>query len=206
MGHVYGLRLRGSDNIRYVGKTIGTAEKRLKSHFKCARRGDKRPLYDWMRKYGLDQIEFVILDENDEPSVLSTLEVKWISDLREKGYSLLNLTDGGEGTPGWVPPPEWIEKVRAQVVGRRHSEETKQLMRERSTGKKHSPEVREKLKRAWTDERKKVASAKLQELRPTYVYTDESRRKQGEAAKKNNHQRWHVNRDIINPKCVLCAP
>ena len=39
-------------------------------------------------------------------------EVRWIKALRDSGYELTNLTDGGEGTKGFRPSEETKEKMR----------------------------------------------------------------------------------------------
>src|SRR5579859_5747901 len=36
------------------------------------------------------------------------------------------------------------------------------------------------------------------------VFSDEHRNKLSEAARKDRHNRYHVNRNITNPKCLLC--
>lgn len=44
-------------------------------------------------------------------------EVRWIKAFRDAGYNLVNLTDGGEGTKGWVPSEETRAKYRARSAG-----------------------------------------------------------------------------------------
>ena len=70
-------------------------------------------------KYGKYSWEFDILETTNDKIKLSELEQKWIAILsatdRDRGY---NMTDGGDGTPGY-----------------RHTEYSKQLMRDARLGK-----------------------------------------------------------------------
>lgn len=55
------------------------------------------PLYNAIRKYGLENFSFVILEECDDLKLLKEKEKKWIKyyDSINNGY---NLTEGGEHT------------------------------------------------------------------------------------------------------------
>jgi group I intron endonuclease len=48
-------------------------------------------------KYGALNFSFEILEHADNESQAFELERQWISNLREQGFVLYNLTDGGEG-------------------------------------------------------------------------------------------------------------
>ena len=87
------------------------------------------------------------------------IEIERISQLREMGVKLCNMTDGGEGMSGYVPSSETREKLSKALKGRKHSEETlKKIVkasRSRSQevfkkisvslkGYKHSEETKEK--------------------------------------------------------------
>ena len=50
MGHVYGVRLLGDVEYRYVGLTTKTLVRRKSEHFKLAARGRKTAFADWLRK------------------------------------------------------------------------------------------------------------------------------------------------------------
>lgn len=60
---------------------------------------------------------------------------------------LRNLTNGGEGTSGWVATPEFREKRRQIMLGQKRSEDTKQKIALAHRGKKVSEETREKLRK-----------------------------------------------------------
>lgn len=98
---IYGLH-RGDGVIRYVGLTTNTAPHRLSQHRTVALRGDRRPLYYWMRKHGPQTIESVVLEIVVDPTKLDEREIHWISELgtfiglktERNGF---NCTTGGRG-------------------------------------------------------------------------------------------------------------
>jgi hypothetical protein len=71
----------------------------------------------WVRKlhslgltYGIDVLEDVgSLDGLDDA------ERKWIAVYRSRESDLTNCTDGGEGTPGWIPPAEFRDEIRRRT-------------------------------------------------------------------------------------------
>ena len=98
MGYIYCITnlINGK---KYVGKTTQTIEQRFKEHCRDSRKEvyKKRPLYDAMRKYGVEnfkveQLEEVLVDDN-----LSDREVFWIKELQSYGHNGYNATEGGDG-------------------------------------------------------------------------------------------------------------
>lgn len=83
--------------IRYVGKTCGTLEQRVKSHL--SERNRNRPVNRWVKKHK-DSFFIVQLELVPDGGNWSTAEQKWIADLRARGIPLLNLLKGGEGPNG----------------------------------------------------------------------------------------------------------
>lgn len=81
----------------YVGKTIYTVEKRWKEHCKDSLRTkmEKRPLYNAMKKYGIDNFSVEPLEECST-KLLDEREKYWIEylDTYHNGY---NATMGGDG-------------------------------------------------------------------------------------------------------------
>jgi hypothetical protein len=47
--YIYGLIDPHDYKVRYVGRTSCRMDKRLTEHIQFARRGDPRPVYDWIR-------------------------------------------------------------------------------------------------------------------------------------------------------------
>jgi NUMOD3 motif len=76
-------------------------------------------------------------------------EVRWIKALKNSGYRLVNLTDGGDGFFGyWLGRKQTdshIQNAAKTRIGRKHSSETKIKMSNAQKGKKFSEEHRKKL-------------------------------------------------------------
>lgn len=81
----------------YVGKTLGTVEKRFNEHLRDAKRRqyEKRPLYTAINKYGIDNFDVKTLEKCDN-NIISQREIYWIEyyNTYKSGY---NATKGGDG-------------------------------------------------------------------------------------------------------------
>jgi hypothetical protein len=97
-GTVYALCDPRNDAVRYVGMTLD-ADKRLRRHLRNADRGQDLPVYDWIHSIGEDPVveplELVVPE-----FLLAARERFWIADLRARGCSLLNATEGGDCVGG----------------------------------------------------------------------------------------------------------
>lgn len=146
--------------LRYVGKTIHTVEKRLRLHLSNARRFDPKQSYvgNWLRS--LMARGFV-----PEARLLQTVsgdswaeaEKYWIFHFRTEGCRLVNLAEGGQGTPGCRHSVEQSKAIGDKNRGRKHTAETRALMSvialqrdpsTRRTGWHHSEEMKVKLSHA----------------------------------------------------------
>lgn len=102
--YVY-LHRRGDTNeVFYVGKGSGNR----------AYDTNSRSTW-WTRIYNKcgRSVEFVEIGITEDDAF--DLEVETIRFYRECGHPLCNLTDGGEGTSGYKPPPEVTAKIVAAV-------------------------------------------------------------------------------------------
>ena len=132
--------------IRYVGK--GRPLKRYRAHIHCARReGPIRCTLgvrhthccNWLRNVlvaGLLPGQRIL--EWTSPRDGGERERAWIRSLREQGAHLTNLTDGGEGTPGYKQLPETIAKKSAAQKGKKPSPETVAAARLANIGNKYA--------------------------------------------------------------------
>ena len=86
----------------YIGKTSNTVEERFKEHIQDSKkeRCEKRPLYDAMNKYGIENFRIEQIEEVKNDEVASEREQFWINQLRTyigfidcNGY---NATLGGD--------------------------------------------------------------------------------------------------------------
>ena len=82
---------------QYVGKTLKNPTQRFKEHCRDSKkeRCSKRPLYDAMNKYGIDNFSISIIEECSDIEI-NEKEIYWINKLNtySNGY---NATKGGDG-------------------------------------------------------------------------------------------------------------
>lgn len=164
----------------YVGKTVNI-ERRWKKHLSNVGCGDTH-LSRAMRKHGVENFDFKIVDEHEEESyALNVLEPMWISKLRESGVHLYNMTEGGEGISGFAHSEQTIAKMSQSQTGRVISEETKQKIREKLAGVRPSDEsiakIREKLKGKKKPTRSAAHCQKLSEAAQTRGPMSEEQKK-----------------------------
>ena len=102
----------------YVGQTVqSNAKMRWYSHCDMARKGKKSYLYDSMRKYGIDQFEWKVVDSASTIDELNILETTWAHKLRTNGIILYNNRETGGNKKHSL---ESIEKMR-RVQKLRHA-------------------------------------------------------------------------------------
>lgn len=100
MSYIY-LITNKINGKQYVGKTENTIDKRWKEHKQDYKkeRCEKRPLYDAMQKYGIDNFEIKELEYLEKGGkLLSEREKYWIQKLNTYGHNGYNATKGGDGT------------------------------------------------------------------------------------------------------------
>ena len=105
------------------------------------------------------------------------LEVEEIARHREGGASLVNLTNGGDGTAGLVRSPEWCAMMSAVHKGKVLSEETKRKISEsvRNSGYVITEEARRKISETHKGQKRSLG----------YRHTEEWKAKQKEWTKGN---------------------
>ena len=95
MAYIYKITNDINDKI-YIGKTNFSIEKRFKEHCLDAfrERNEKRPLYNAMKKYGIEQFHVELIEETNNPE---EREIYWIQHFNsyQDGY---NATMGGDGS------------------------------------------------------------------------------------------------------------
>ena len=89
----------------YVGQTIHP-EARFKRHIDYAiNKKDNNKFHNALRKYGLDNFVYCVLEENVLIDNLDMREIYWIEEF-DSFYSGYNLTLGGDGSKGFIMPEE----------------------------------------------------------------------------------------------------
>lgn len=124
---IYGLVDPRSGCLRYVGQTKNLKE-RFWGHTGMASVSRHR-CAAWirgLRKLGLKPVLEVLEEVSTEQA--NDAERFWIASLRAAGASLLNMTDGGDGSPGVARPD-----VTVRFKGIPKSEATKERMRAAKT-------------------------------------------------------------------------
>ena len=115
---IYGLRLRGTDEFRYVGQTAQHLEQRLYQHAWAAQKRPTAPVAQWIAEVGAENIEAEILAATHvlERSAADELEMRFIRHYTDAGPRLVNETKGGPGraTEEHAPPPP--RKARGAVA------------------------------------------------------------------------------------------
>lgn len=160
---IYGLTRVDDENftIRYVGQTrLGLAARR-RSYRDELSSGRRRPVLDWIRKYGLERISFVVLEVLEGAELLDSTEVWWIDFLNtHHGTTGLNMNDGGGGNLGSKWSDESRERQSKMYSGSGNprwgavmSPETRKRIGDGNRGKEISAQQRQKLSVAFTGEK-----------------------------------------------------
>jgi len=151
MHYIYVIINKVNNKI-YVGQTINIYARWLK-HISCSRDVYNHPLYNSMRKYGIDNFYIEKIDECDSLEECNKLEEWWIKYLQTQnrlfGYNInfggdnkkmteetkqkLSLLNNGEGNP---------------FFGKTHSEETKKILSEIKIGITLSKETKQKMSKS----------------------------------------------------------
>ena len=207
MAVVYLHRRMDTNEVFYVG--IGVNEKR--PYDKNKRNRLWKNVVNKCKDY-----EVEILHENISYQECKIIEIDLINKYGRKDLgtgTLCNLTDGGDGTVGWIVSDETRRKISEAQKGEKHpmfgktpSEETRRKISESGKGKTgeksnrfgktHSEETRRKMSetakgKTFSDEtRRKISEAgkgKTGEKHPMFgkTHSEETRRKMSETRRKN---------------------
>ncbi len=214
VAYIYGLSLDGVD-IRYVGQTRISIKHRFYAHSKAAYRGEKTPLYHWMRKHGIHNVVATLLEETSLESA-DEREIFWIAALRQETGRLLNLAGGGRNA-GEVHS-DTREKMRQNVAKYKNDPAWRAQISASVKATLDTPEHKARIKRQrkemWDDEafRERHRESMKRSAQTTYgtekrsVATKKAWANRSEASRAAPaHQRWHVNRGVVNVECELCV-
>lgn len=148
---------RNPNDIRYVGKTTQILERRLQGHLCDAKRIKKlgktnRYSLNWINKELNDGYE-IIIEELDSmifenKNEWKWLEKYWIAQLKIWGFSLTNLTEGGEDNYLPHPTEETIRKRAEKIIGKARDLETKKKISKKLTGITRTEETKEKVRKS----------------------------------------------------------
>ena len=149
MNKIYALKDPISSEIRYIGKTKNSLQKRLYEHCTIRNLKPNNHKNNWI-KYLLksEQRPIIVLIEEVEELNWQEREIYWINFYKNKGSNLTNSTDGGEGGNGTKKTKEHIENfinIKRKNGTLRRSPECRKRISDSHKGKKLSSEHSEKL-------------------------------------------------------------
>jgi group I intron endonuclease len=122
-------------NKVYIGITNQGSGARYRHHWYESRTGEPSPIHRSMAKYGEENFTLEIIDFADTYDELKEREKYWIKQYNSTDKNIgYNLTEGGDGTFGRKHSEETKEKIRQKALGRKASEETKRKMSESRKG------------------------------------------------------------------------
>jgi group I intron endonuclease len=103
----------------YIGKSVNI-KNRFRSYKHLRKQSIGRYLYHSFEKYGVDNHVFEILHQTESycPDwILKELEKHFIALYKDLGHSLLNLTNGGDGSLGYKHLEESKQQMRIDRIG-----------------------------------------------------------------------------------------
>lgn len=118
---MYGLRDPRDGLLKYVGKSSSGLRRPNSHRHPCRQKqGHHLPVYRWVRSLERVGLTYVVdvLQECGCKEELPDAERAHIFRLRNEGTPLLNLTDGGDGSPGCIPAASTRQKMRVARLGR----------------------------------------------------------------------------------------
>jgi hypothetical protein len=159
--HIIYAFIDGDKKPFYIGRTYNLT-KRKKEHLYEVSKGNTLPKYNKLRKllnmnFNFDDLVYII-ESNIDSDLIEQSEVFYIAKLRQEGYNLKNLTDGGEGSINTIPGLS--DKLKLIHTGSKRSEETKKRMSDARKGIKFSDEHKKNLS---TSRKKRITTIETRE-------------------------------------------
>jgi len=189
---IYALTDPQSGEVRYIGVSF-RAKDRLREHLSRARKGYRTHLYSWIRSVltAHQQPGWCVLERGIGYATWQEAEKRWIASF-PRGQ-LCNHTEGGEGTPGYVPTAEqralWSRQRKGvpyapdrarPMLGRRHSAEARRKIGEASKKRKGKDSEETKMRRSEAAKRRGISPETLAKMQAASLITrrtEESRQR-----------------------------
>ena len=201
---IYTLADPRTMEVRYIGVTF-RGKRRLNEHLSRAVTGGQTHRDCWIRSLigvGLRPTFAVIQDGSGDG--WQEAERQQIARYRRTGV-LVNLTDGGDGFPGYIPTPELRAKWSAMRRGVPYAAGRTRPM----LGKQHTPDVIEKIRQTSTgrvmpaSQRAKLSALRAGKPLPTKVVEASAAARRGKPLRAEH--RAKIAAKTTNRKPVVCV-
>lgn len=159
--------------VRYVGQASLGAQDRFSKHVYSARHEAQWPVSRWMRKHGVDNIRYVVLETLDSGDEMDAREEYWIA---EKGTLIdiggYNILPGGMGVRGYKHAP-WAKTRQAHETPREVRDKISRTLKGKYIGeaagniKTTQEQAEEVIARYWDGETSKQIAAAMNLLEST---------------------------------------
>ena len=139
-----------------------------------------------------NNIVFVLNNLTEEQAFQNEIDfISWYGRVDSGNGILRNLTDGGEGSSGWIPSEKTKRKISEASKGKILSEETRRKMSKANKGKTLSEETRRKMSESFKGElnpmfgkpRSEETKRKISKANKGKTLSEETRRKMSESKK-----------------------
>ena len=153
----------------YAGKTSLGLEHRKRGHRRAAELGCSNLLHRALRKYGMDNVEWVVEHDGVPAEDLDRLEIEtiaWFGFFGPGGYNMTIGGDGGATMIGAIVGEETRRRISSAHVGKVLTEEHRKKIGASLTGKKRGPPSAET-----------VAKMKAAVLRNPRKHTEEAKQR-----------------------------
>lgn len=90
-----------------------------------------------MRKHGVENVEFILLEDEIPDDILDDRECYWIEYYGTFGPGGLNCDGGGRSRRGFTVPQDVRDKISASLKGREFSDETRAKISAKKAGENH---------------------------------------------------------------------
>lgn len=206
-GRIYALIDPRDGRVRYVGKTVKTAQERLKDHLWSRKQCAKRPLYRWLNDLlasslspqivVLEEVSFSDLERREQLATIDATETRWITHFREAAAPLLNLTTGGNGCHGRKMSDSHKAALSAKLTGRKSTPEQKENSRRGALRRDNSTRVRGQkhpcFGKPFTCANEEERVAKIKKA----LSTDEFRKSQGDRHRGEKNRQTSLTNDVV---------
>jgi len=143
----YIYKITSPSNKVYIGRTDDMGE-RMATHKYLASRGENRPLYNAIRKYGWDNMKIEVIDQTFTLEDIITLEYKHIvenNSVKEGYNATLETKMGGDNITILRNTDKYANFVKKlserskgennSMYGKKHSDEAKELQKLKAKGR-----------------------------------------------------------------------